>query len=163
MSTALFDLTGRRALITGSSQGIGFALAKGLSAAGATIVLNARSADKLATAADQLRSIGASVDVLAFDVTDHNQVRVSVDAFEASHGPIDILINNAGMQHRGPLDEPVHDPPGFGLQQLARMRWCGFEEAFNFLLRWARITGSRRQMLAPDHGSLRFVVINPST
>lgn len=105
MSTALFDLTGRRALITGSSQGIGFALAKGLSAAGATIVLNARSADKLATAADQLRSIGASVDVLAFDVTDHNQVRVSVDAFEASHGPIDILINNAGMQHRGPLED----------------------------------------------------------
>ncbi|MGR3502399.1 SDR family oxidoreductase [Pseudaestuariivita sp.] len=101
MSLSLFDLTGRRALITGSSQGIGFALAKGLQDAGAEIVLNGRDADKLAAAAEKL---GAK-HTLAFDVTDHDAVRQAVDGFEAGHGPIDILVNNAGMQHRTPLED----------------------------------------------------------
>lgn len=97
----LFDLTGRRALITGSSQGIGLALAKGLAEAGATIVLNGRDETKLAEAAKEIP--GALT--LAFDVTDHAAVRVAVDAFEAEHGAIDILVNNAGMQHRAPLED----------------------------------------------------------
>ena len=105
MSTALFDLTGKRALITGSSQGIGFALAKGLSAAGASIVLNGRDAAKLDKAADALRNEGAVVDVLVFDVTDHLAVKAAVDGFEAETGPIDILVNNAGMQHRTALED----------------------------------------------------------
>jgi gluconate 5-dehydrogenase len=105
MSTALFDLTGRRALITGSSQGIGFALAKGMSAAGATVVLNGRDVVKLAAAATELRATGAKVDVLAFDATDHDGVRAAIDGFEAEHGPIDILVNNAGRQHRAPLED----------------------------------------------------------
>jgi gluconate 5-dehydrogenase len=100
-NTALFSLTGRRALITGSSQGIGFALAKGLAQAGAQIVLNGRDEAKLAAAATQIE--GAQT--LAFDVTDHDGVRTAVDGFEATHGPIDILINNAGMQHRTPLED----------------------------------------------------------
>ena len=97
----LFDLTGRRALITGSSQGIGLALAKGLAEAGATIVLNGRDETKLAEAAKEIP--GALT--LAFDVTDHAAVRAAVDAFEAEHGAIDILVNNAGMQHRAPLED----------------------------------------------------------
>jgi gluconate 5-dehydrogenase len=97
----MFDLTGRRALVTGSSQGIGFALAKGLAAAGAEIVLNGRDAGKLALAAAGLP--GARV--LGFDATQHDAVRAAVDGFEAEVGPIDILVNNAGMQHRGPLEE----------------------------------------------------------
>ncbi len=105
MSLSLFDLTGKRALITGSSQGIGFALAKGLAAAGAEIVLNGRNAEKLAEAADNLRSDGATVSELVFDVTDHEQVRAAVDAFEAGTGQIDILVNNAGMQHRTVLQD----------------------------------------------------------
>ena len=105
MSTALFDLTGKRALITGSSQGKGFALAKGLSAAGASIVLNGRDAAKLDKAADALRNEGAVVDVLVFDVTDHLAVKAAVDGFEAETGPIDILVNNAGMQHRTALED----------------------------------------------------------
>ncbi|WP_298822776.1 SDR family oxidoreductase [uncultured Roseibium sp.] len=105
MSLSLFDLSGKRALITGSSQGIGFALARGLAAAGAKIVLNGRSADKLATAATQLRSEGFSVEELLFDVTDHDAVRKAVDDFEAAKGPIDILVNNAGMQHRTQLED----------------------------------------------------------
>ncbi|RJE81127.1 SDR family oxidoreductase [Paracoccus sp. JM45] len=105
MSIQLFDLTGKRALITGSSQGIGIALAKGLSEAGASIVLNGRDPAKLAQSAKTLRDAGASVDELAFDVTDHDAVRKAVDSFEAETGPIDILINNAGMQHRAPLED----------------------------------------------------------
>mgnify|MGYP001825372807 FL=1 len=80
MSLSLFDLSGRRALITGSSQGIGFALAKGLQDAGAEVVLNGRDKTKLDGAA---RSLGAAK-TLAFDVTDHDASRAAVDAFELS-------------------------------------------------------------------------------
>ncbi|APX14145.1 SDR family oxidoreductase [Tateyamaria omphalii] len=97
----LFTLAGRRALITGSSQGIGLALAKGLADAGAEIVLNGRDTGKLARAAEAL---GGTVHQLAFDATDHDAVRAAVDGFEAQTGPIDILINNAGMQHRTELE-----------------------------------------------------------
>jgi gluconate 5-dehydrogenase len=99
----LFDLTGRTALITGSSMGIGFALARGLAQAGARIVLNARNAERLAGAAETLRREGFDVDTLVFDVTDAAGVRAAVDDCERQRA-IDILINNAGMQHRGPLE-----------------------------------------------------------
>lgn len=101
----LFSLEGKRALITGSSQGIGFALAIGLANAGAEIVLNGRDKGKLSVAADALSERGVSVDVLPFDVTDHASVKKAVDHFEAELGAIDILVNNAGMQHRAPLAE----------------------------------------------------------
>lgn len=104
-ATAAFDLTGRLALITGSSAGIGFALARGLAQAGATIVLNARSQDKLEAAARTLRGEGATVHVKAFDVTDAKAVSAAVDDIEKNIGAIDILINNAGMQRRGPLED----------------------------------------------------------
>ncbi len=105
MGLAMFDLTGKRALITGSSQGIGLALAHGLAAAGAEVVLNGRDAGKLAAAVVGLP--GARQ--LMFDATDHKSVRAAVDEFEADIGPIDILVNNAGMQHRGPLEEFPED------------------------------------------------------
>ena len=101
MGNRLFDLTGRRALITGSSQGIGLALAEGLAAAGAKVVLNGRDPDKLVAAAARL----TGAETLAFDATDHEAVRAAVDAFEAAGTPIDILVNNAGMQHRAPLED----------------------------------------------------------
>jgi len=101
MANPLFDLTGRRALITGSSQGIGLALARGLADAGAQIVLNGRDTAKLEAAAETLPGAQA----LAFDVTDHLGVRAAVDAFERDVGAIDILVNNAGMQHRTPLQD----------------------------------------------------------
>jgi gluconate 5-dehydrogenase len=105
MSLSLFDLSSKRALITGSSQGIGLALARGMAAAGAEIVLNGRNGDKLAAVAALLRSEGALVRELVFDVTDHMAVRRAVDTFESAVGQIDILVNNAGMQHRGPLED----------------------------------------------------------
>lgn len=105
MGLGLFDLGGRTALVTGSSQGIGLALARGLSAAGAAVILNGRDAAKLAAAARDLRSGGAAVHELVFDATDHAAVRAAIDGFEAKTGPIDILVNNAGMQHRAPLED----------------------------------------------------------
>lgn len=105
MSLSLFDLSGKRALITGSSQGIGFALARGMAAAGAEIVLNGRDTEKLARAAQTLTDAEARVHTLAFDATDHMGVRAAVDGFEDATGAIDILVNNAGMQHRAPLEE----------------------------------------------------------
>lgn len=101
MSTELFDLKGKRALVTGSSQGIGFALARGLAGAGAEIVLNGRDQAKLEAAAEKL---GAK-HILAFDATDHQAVRAAIDTFEAQVGAIDILVNNAGMQFRSPLED----------------------------------------------------------
>ena len=105
MSLSLFDLRGQRALVTGSSQGIGLALAQGLAAAGARLVLNGRDKAKLAAAAAGLTAQGHAVDTLAFDATDHAAVRAAVDGFESNVGPITILVNNAGMQHRAPLED----------------------------------------------------------
>jgi len=101
----LFDLTGRLALVTGSSKGIGFALAKALASAGASIVLNARDAAKLEEAREELAATGAKVHALAFDVTDPEAVTAGIDRIEREIGPIDILFNNAGMQHRTPLQD----------------------------------------------------------
>jgi gluconate 5-dehydrogenase len=101
----LFDLTGRTALITGSSKGIGFALAHALAGAGARVVLNARDAGQLAQARDALAAGGFDVRAAAFDVTDAAAVEAGIAAVEADAGPIDILVNNAGMQHRAPFAE----------------------------------------------------------
>ena len=80
--TSLFSLAGRRALITGSSQGIGFALARGLSTAGAELVLNGRDAAKLAAAAETLRAEGATVRELSFDATDHEAARAAAPGWD---------------------------------------------------------------------------------
>jgi gluconate 5-dehydrogenase len=101
----LFDLTGRTALITGSGQGLGFAIARGLARAGAAIVLNGRDEKKLLAAAETVRAEEARVTTAAFDVTDGGASTKAVSKLEAEFGPIDILINNAGIQRRAPLAE----------------------------------------------------------
>ncbi|MBR1231871.1 SDR family oxidoreductase [Bradyrhizobium sp. AUGA SZCCT0222] len=105
MAFELFQLTGQRALITGSSQGIGFALAQGLAEHGAEIVLNGRDAGKLEAAAAKLKSAGHKVSVAGFDVTNAQAAKDGVGAIEQNTGPIDVLINNAGMQFRSPLED----------------------------------------------------------
>ncbi|HSF95275.1 MAG TPA: SDR family oxidoreductase [Thermohalobaculum sp.] len=105
MSRSLFDLTGRRALITGASRGIGLGLARGLAAAGAAVAINGRNAEAVAKAAAELRAGGAEVFEAPFDVTDRAQVEAGVTRIEAELGPIDILVNNAGMQRRAPLED----------------------------------------------------------
>lgn len=101
MSRALFDLSGKLALVTGSSQGIGLALARGLAEAGARVVLNGRDAAKLEAARAHVRG---SV-VASFDVTDHAAVEAGVAAIEAAHGPLSILVANAGINLRAPSTE----------------------------------------------------------
>ena len=101
MSHSMFDLTGRRALVTGASQGIGLALARGLAEAGAQVVINGRDAGRAQAAAAGI----PGAEVLVFDVTDHDAARTAVDGFEARGKPIDILVNNAGIQHRAPLQD----------------------------------------------------------
>ncbi|WP_417584851.1 SDR family oxidoreductase [Pelagibacterium sp.] len=107
--TNFFDLTGKTALITGSSQGIGYALAEGLASHGARVILNGRSSDKLEAATAALRADGHDAHAVPFDVTDPENVSSAIESIEARIAPIDILINNAGMQHRAPLEDFPHD------------------------------------------------------
>ena len=104
MPNPLFDLTGRTALITGSGQGLGLAIAEGLAEAGARIVLNGRSEDRLKAAAQTLRDAGHDVLLAPFDVTDYDAAHAAVNALEAGGTAIDILVNNAGIQRRAPLE-----------------------------------------------------------
>lgn len=109
MSRTLFDLSGKLALVTGSSQGIGFALAQGLAEHGASVVLNGRTPERLEAAVDRLRAEGHTVHALPFDVTDPSAAEAAINGIENGIGPIDILINNAGMQHRSPLEDFPRD------------------------------------------------------
>jgi|ERR1700730_6077265 gluconate 5-dehydrogenase len=101
----LFSLNGQLALVTGSATGIGYALARGLAQAGARIVLNDRDQVRLTEATASLASEGLCVHQAVFDVTKGNEVRAAIDRVEAEVGAVDILINNAGIQRRMPLDE----------------------------------------------------------
>lgn len=98
-SAPSFSLQGRRALVTGSSQGIGFGLAQALATSGASVILNGRDEAKLAAAVAAFAADGLAVESHAFDVADE----AAVDVAAAAIGPIDILINNAGIQRRSPL------------------------------------------------------------
>ena len=100
-----FSLDGRLALVTGSSAGIGFAIARALAQAGAAVVLNGRDGARLEVAAKALRAEGLVIHENGFDVTDREAVVAAVDAIEKGVGAIDILVNNAGIQRRGPLED----------------------------------------------------------
>jgi gluconate 5-dehydrogenase len=105
MVQELFSLKGKRALITGSSQGIGLAIAEGLAQAGARVVLNGRDLKKLENAKSELEIKGIKSSAANFDVTNEEEVSIAIDSIEREQGPIDILFNNAGMQFRAPLEE----------------------------------------------------------
>lgn len=104
MTHELFDLTGKIALITGSSRGIGFGIARGLGQAGATIILNGRNAERLNRAISTLSQEGLKVFGYSFDVSNSSQIDQKISAIEREVGPIDILVNNAGIQRRGSLE-----------------------------------------------------------
>jgi gluconate 5-dehydrogenase len=105
LTTSIFDLHGRTALVTGSTRGLGLALARGLLQAGATVILNGRDADTLNGAVASLADEqGPAVHGAAFDVCDDAAVSRAIDKLEEQVGPIHILVNNAGIQIRGPLE-----------------------------------------------------------
>ena len=103
MANHPFDLHGKVALVTGAYRGLGFAIAQGLAEAGATVVLNGRKAELLASAAKTLTDAGRRASTCVFDVTDGDAVRAGIAAIEREHGRLDILVNNAGIQRRNPL------------------------------------------------------------
>lgn len=123
MSLELFALKGKRALVTGSSQGIGLALAEGLGLAGASLIINGRDRAKLEAARSGLAAKGLAVSASAFDVTHEGEVAEAIAGIEKEQGPIDILINNAGMQFRTPLE----DYPAEKFRELLRVN---IESAF---------------------------------
>jgi gluconate 5-dehydrogenase len=106
----MFDLTGKVALITGGTHGIGMAIAKALASAGARICVNDISEDKLAACKKEYDKEGIDVFTLLFDVTNEEDVNRGIVIIETSVGPIDILVNNAGIIKRVPiLNMPVED------------------------------------------------------
>ncbi len=103
---SLFDLTGRTALVTGSSRGIGRALAEGLLDAGARVIVHGRDRSRAeATASALSLATGGATEVATFDVTDAEAVDLGVSEIERVWGVPDILVNNAGVQRRSPLLE----------------------------------------------------------
>ena len=104
MSQNIFDLTGKVALITGSGQGIGFTLARGLAESGCSVVLNDIIEDRLVGAMESLKKESLSIHGEVFDVRDEKQVKESISNIEKRVGPVDVLVNNAGIQIRGPLE-----------------------------------------------------------
>ncbi|MCB1488284.1 MAG: SDR family oxidoreductase [Bauldia sp.] len=102
---SMFDLTGRIAFVTGSSKGIGLALAEAVAEAGAEVVLNSRNPDELEATRAKLEAAGYKAHAYAFDVTDQAAVIATVEQIEEEVGPIEILFNNAGIQYRSPLED----------------------------------------------------------
>ncbi|WP_158814667.1 glucose 1-dehydrogenase [Methylocapsa sp. S129] len=102
--TALFNLEGKRAFVTGASRGLGLAFAEAFAKAGASVVLAGRKKKELEHAADSLRASGHAVSQVVIDVTDTDSVNEAIKTAESEIGPIDILVNNAGIQRRAPLE-----------------------------------------------------------
>jgi gluconate 5-dehydrogenase len=105
MSAQLFSLEGRTALVTGSSRGLGRAMAEGLAAAGAAVVLNGSDEGRLASAAEAMEAAGSRVYQARFDVTDEAAVIAAFERFDRDGIEIDVLVNNAGIQLRKPMIE----------------------------------------------------------
>lgn len=105
MNTVLFDLSGKNALVTGGTHGLGMAMALGLSEAGATLIINGHSEDRLDAALQTYKEAGAEAHGYLFDVTNEDQVQNSIKKIEQERGPIDILVNNAGIIKRIPAIE----------------------------------------------------------
>jgi gluconate 5-dehydrogenase len=105
MSLSLFDLKGRTALITGSSRGLGRAIAEGMAKAGARVVINGTDLARVETAVGELRAAGFAAEGAAFDVTDEAAIVEAFEGFDRAGIEIDILVNNAGIQMRKPLVE----------------------------------------------------------
>lgn len=101
----LFDLTGKRALVTGGTHGLGMAMAKGLGMAGAELVINDISSEKIDQAVIQYKEAGLKATGFLFDVTNDEATQVAIDKIEKEVGPIDILINNAGIIKRIPMQD----------------------------------------------------------
>ncbi|MDO5700943.1 MAG: glucose 1-dehydrogenase [Bowdeniella nasicola] len=107
----LFDVQGALALVTGSSRGLGRALAKGLAEHGARVIVHGRNEEALAEARAEIEEVGEVAGVIRFDVTDKDAVAEGIASLVADYGVPRILVNNAGVQRRAPFTE--FDPDDF--------------------------------------------------
>lgn len=105
MIKEMFSLDGRIAFVSGSSRGIGFAIAEALADAGAQVIINSRNPESLAEAKARLKKNGYTVHAVPFDVSDSEAVAAGIGKIEDEIGPIDIAVNNAGIQRRAPFTE----------------------------------------------------------
>src|SRR5258707_11552103 len=103
MTSDPFSLAGKIILVTGASRGLGRAMASAMAAAGGLVVLNGRDRATLDDAAAAIREVGGSVEIAAFDVTDEGAVKDAIAGIVVRHGRLDVLVGNAGIQHRRPL------------------------------------------------------------
>lgn len=101
----MFDLNGKVALVTGASRGLGWAMAQSLASAGAHVVLNARDGAALAARVAELHAQGLAGEAAPFDVNDAAAAAACVADIVARHGQLDILVANAGINHRAPIGE----------------------------------------------------------
>ncbi len=109
MSTQLFDLSGKLALVTGSYRGLGRAIAEGLGRAGARLLLNGRSVDQVEKAVFEFRQMGIEAAACPFDITDKASIETALTKVEAEQGKPDVLFNNAGIMRRAPLVEMAEE------------------------------------------------------
>jgi gluconate 5-dehydrogenase len=151
----LFDVSGRIALVTGSSRGLGFTLAQGLAEAGATVILNGRDETVLAGSVARLRDKGFDVRGYAFDVTDGEAIGKSVESMERDVGPIGILVNNAGSQNRQKLEDFPDD-------DFRRLMEANLTSAFLVSKRVARNMIDRRRGKIINICSLQSEVGRPT-
>jgi gluconate 5-dehydrogenase len=103
MTSDLFSLAGKIILVTGASRGLGRAMAAAMAEAGGHVVLNGRDQAALGAAAASIRDAGGAVEIAAFDVTDEVAVKSAIAAIVGRHGRLDVVVGNAGIQHRRPL------------------------------------------------------------
>lgn len=102
---SIFDLTGRTALVTGSSRGLGRAMAEGLAVAGARILINGTTPSRVAETVEEFRSAGYDAEAVSFNVTSEEEVKAAFESLDAAGISVDILVNNAGIQYRKPMVE----------------------------------------------------------
>lgn len=131
-----FDLTGKTALVTGSSRGLGRTFAEGLAGAGAHVILNGVDPDRLEKARAEMEALGHRVSAIAFDVSDEAQVLAAFEQLDAEGRAPDILVNNAGIQLRRPmLDLSVEDWQRVLDTNLTSAFLCGREAARRMIAR----------------------------
>jgi gluconate 5-dehydrogenase len=120
----LFGVAGKLALVTGSSRGIGLGLARGLLDGGCAVILSGRSQQALESLRTQLsRHVRAAVHTVAMDVTEPDSVHRAMESIERDIGPLDIVVNNVGVQHRAPFTE-------FALEDWNRLIATNLTSAF---------------------------------
>jgi gluconate 5-dehydrogenase len=151
----MFSLSGKIALVTGASRGLGWAIAGALARNGATVLLNGRDLAALDARRDELRRAGHGAETAAFDVTDHPEVARCLAAAVERHGRLDIVVANAGINHRAPITE-------FALEDFRRVLDTNLTAAWNLAKEAARIMIPRKAGRIIFTGSMAAHIARPT-